>query len=50
MVKMEGVIYTSLFGPNEMASTNGKTVRFLRIYFGSQKCEAKDPSQVDDVL
>jgi len=50
MVTMEGVLYTSLFGPNEMASTNGKTAKFLRVYFGSQKCEAKDPNQVEDVL
>ncbi|KAK2194026.1 hypothetical protein NP493_3g06001 [Ridgeia piscesae] len=50
MVTMEGVLYTSLFGPNEMASTNGKTAKFLRVYFGSQKCEAKDPNQVEDVF
>ncbi|XP_048254422.1 fibrocystin-L-like isoform X3 [Haliotis rufescens] len=48
LVKYRGRIITSLFGSNEVTSTNGQTARFVRVYMGSDNCEVKNLDE--DVL
>ncbi|XP_067676837.1 fibrocystin-L-like isoform X2 [Haliotis asinina] len=42
LVKYRGRIITSLFGTNEVLSTNGQTARFVRVYMGDNLCALTD--------
>ncbi|XP_046549966.1 LOW QUALITY PROTEIN: fibrocystin-L-like [Haliotis rubra] len=45
LVKYRGRIITSLFGTNEVVSTNGQSARFVRVYMGDNLCALKDERQ-----
>ena len=47
---LNGTQYTNFFGPNEAGSTNGKSVRLIRVYVNGQTCEVKNTSSVDEKL